>query len=669
MRLFALALFLTTAIGMRAARATPVTFVAKYHSQNPSANPDIFVQLTNDPEAPVLPASTLDYALTEIDAQFPKDALRPGDRALIDKFVFSATRNGDDMKSATQQVKTADAADGLILLKEADLNNSEPVENISLRLQTSYTQDFLCQAENSYRAAKGKDFTATSYDNATRLYLETLKNKIALATLGNNATLQVLIAADESGSSWDFKLPDACKDAECVRQALGDVLMQDQVGQSPSKQPPTAAQIKTFATQVTTFLQKAGQGYRQKLLGKLIAAESTSKGDKPFKIIETTGSTPVPIVYSFCLPQHTAVNWDNAAVLNITGVGAVADKQHTHDAHKLALFGLIRDRLPTFGFGSDPTIEVLPNEPRAVITEPDLSNVVVTYSAAVTIVKDPVRALRLIEQTASGERDIESEQIIDQKSSVYLRVDLGYAERESKTCGLLGRCERLFNMPGFAVQFAVKDQSNNVTQPVAAAAVGASGATANSVIAPAATLVPMGGGLRAIGNISWSTFLGSTMTPTLYVTFNGRQLALGTKPPFTIRNLGLITTFPGVSEIQGLVNDQQASNQSSSSSVPVSWAWNMRTGNVNNIAITLPWMLSYNSRDAPDLSKYFAVFAHVSLIVNASDDQTKQAGVAPSLGAGISLAQFFQFSWAIDKKGNNYLLVGASIPDLAKLSW
>jgi hypothetical protein len=649
-----------------------MTFVATYHSSNP-ANSDIQVPIT---DALVLPSKTMDYVLTEIDAQFPKGGLRSGDRSLISRFVFSATRNGQAIPAVT--LSTSDASDGssTALFRLAETNTREPIENIDLRVQASYSADFLCQVETSYRTAKGKDFTSTSYDDATRNVLEVLKNKIALQTLGKDAPMQVRIAADDKNAFWTYGLPESCKDSDCLRRELGEVLLTVLIGQRGKKKPESAQEVKQFKDWVTGFLAKppksGERSIREVLLDELIAAESTSKGYRWFRIIETTGNNPVPILYSFCSPQHNAVDWAKASVAKIAGVGAIADSQHTHDAHKLALFELLKDKLPTFGLGTDPRVEVLPGPPLTVVTEPGLSNVVVTYSTYMTMIKDASRILRLVEQTATGEHDIQTEQIIDQVSSVYLRVDTGYVERESRTCALLGYCDRVFDMPGFQIQFAVKDQSNNVTQPSAAAAAAVSSTSANNVTSPVVSLVPVEDGLRAVGNVSWSTFLGSTLTPTLYVTLNGKQVVLGNKPPFTIKNLGLITTFPGVSEIQGLINDDQASNQKSSSTIPISWAWNMRTGNVSSVAITLPWMLSYNSRSAPDLSKYFAVFAHVSLILNASSDptmQSTQSVISPSLGAGISLMQFFQFSWAMDKQGDNFLLVGASIPDLAKLNW
>lgn len=140
-----------------------------------------------------------------------------------------------------------------------------------------------------------------------------------------------------------------------------------------------------------------------------------------------------------------------------------------------------------------------------------------------------------------------------------------------------------------------------------------------------------------------------------------------------VANLGLITTFPVVSEIATAVQAKSLKDISSTSSIPISWVFGIGgTKAVDSVAVTFPWKLSYNSRSMPEFAKYLAIYAHVSIVVPTATANDPNNSSKLAVGFGVSALQVLNVAWAV-KPGTtrsvpaNYLLVGISIPDIAKL--
>jgi hypothetical protein len=138
-----------------------------------------------------------------------------------------------------------------------------------------------------------------------------------------------------------------------------------------------------------------------------------------------------------------------------------------------------------------------------------------------------------------------------------------------------------------------------------------------------------------------------------------------------VKNLGLVMSFPVISEVVSLVsrslgNRVDPKDDGFKSSIPISFAFGLRPGaEGQHLAITAPFMIGYNPQSAPDLAHYVRVFPHVSLVSPLADSTTKTPEV--TFGAGVALVDAFAISWGLSLSGQQYLLLGISIPDLAKI--
>jgi len=113
-----------------------------------------------------------------------------------------------------------------------------------------------------------------------------------------------------------------------------------------------------------------------------------------------------------------------------------------------------------------------------------------------------------------------------------------------------------------------------------------------------------------------------------------------------VANLGFITTFPIVSEITAAAKAKSPKDVESSSSIPISWVFSiLGTKPTDSVAVTFSWKISYNWRAAPDFAKYFSVYPHVTLIAPTSQGTGNSTKLA--VGLGTSVAQVFNFAWAV----------------------
>lgn len=135
---------------------------------------------------------------------------------------------------------------------------------------------------------------------------------------------------------------------------------------------------------------------------------------------------------------------------------------------------------------------------------------------------------------------------------------------------------------------------------------------------------------------------------------------------FDVYQLGVVTSFPVVSEIVAAAQGGSAAAVAEASSVPLGAAI-PTDGGAAVAAVTFPWKLAVNTRELPNLATYLAVYPHVTLLFEGSEE----AGTAPvvAYGAGVALAEAFHFSWALTPStGDHYIVVGVSIQDIAELS-
>jgi hypothetical protein len=170
---------------------------------------------------------------------------------------------------------------------------------------------------------------------------------------------------------------------------------------------------------------------------------------------------------------------------------------------------------------------------------------------------------------------------------------------------------------------------------------------------------------RPVLDVKWSDYLGKEIRIQLVYQLPGQggRVLVSESPPFTVKELGLITTFPVVSEVITLATSANPKSLASTSSIPISWAMRLNNYSAGFTAVTFPWKLSFNTRDAPELAKNFAIYPHVSIIIPADGTKATYA-----VGGGISLAQFFNFAYGLyPQDGSRYLLIGLSIQDIVKV--
>lgn len=137
------------------------------------------------------------------------------------------------------------------------------------------------------------------------------------------------------------------------------------------------------------------------------------------------------------------------------------------------------------------------------------------------------------------------------------------------------------------------------------------------------------------------------------------------REPLHVHKLGLITSFPVISEIAVAAKGGNPADIAEASSVPLGVSIPF-TGGDPRASVTFPWKLGFNTRAAPNLATYISFFPHVTLQfpVDGAADDTVSVGV----GAGLALAEAFHFAWSVDTtSGEHALVVGVSVTDIAEV--
>jgi hypothetical protein len=148
---------------------------------------------------------------------------------------------------------------------------------------------------------------------------------------------------------------------------------------------------------------------------------------------------------------------------------------------------------------------------------------------------------------------------------------------------------------------------------------------------------------------------------------NDQEYLVHESREFSIENLGFIMSAPILSEIYTVYKNVNPADVEATSNIPVSWAWNVSDNTGKQVAITFPWMMSYNPRAAPQLADVFSIYAHASVVLPLNGDVVKKPGVAIGVGARVARSFFFAYGKEVVRDDDpSYLFIGLDIPELAK---
>ena len=166
---------------------------------------------------------------------------------------------------------------------------------------------------------------------------------------------------------------------------------------------------------------------------------------------------------------------------------------------------------------------------------------------------------------------------------------------------------------------------------------------------------------RSALNVDLKKYLDKRVTLRILQKVDATQELVLAEHEFTVASLGFQWTVPVVTEILSAANATSPADLTASSSLPLGVA--IGRGR-SRIALSFPFRASWNTRSFTNLSRYFAVFGHVSVLADPDGDFKTELAA----GAGISAFQFFHFGWAISLADNhrNYLLVSIDIKDISK---
>jgi hypothetical protein len=364
----------------------------------------------------------------------------------------------------------------------------------------------------------------------------------------------------------------------------------------------------------------------------IITARDGKKSAYAYATLLETGlatASGAPILYSFCRNVHDEVDWDVVAQLSHAGAGSLPDREAAHAEHKARLVALLTPRIER-----DTKAAV---EPGRHADEPR-DNVYALLRHRITFLTS-MSHFGLFEVTASEVQPLVG--ITDKSSRIKLALLPG-----SGFCSSITGC-------------------NTVIGKVLVATIGYTDKKGNPVKKESA-LEPDGNEWEVAPNLSEN--IGDEITITVSYVAGDDRLDLLTRKT-KVENLGLITTFPVVSEVISAVtkNASNPADLSVQSSIPISWGINLSHAEAAHVAVTFPWMFGFNTRSGPHLADVIKVFPHVTLIFPLkSETEIRTTRVA--FGGGVALANAFTFSAAatVQDTPQAFFLIGISAPDLAK---
>lgn len=395
-------------------------------------------------------------------------------------------------------------------------------------------------------------------------------------------------------------------------------------------------------------------------------------------LVSSPGSSFVrnPILFSFCRPLNDAINpvvraalrKDKAvlplaaatldAVLKLTPTGDEIVEAEQSERDRMGR--LLREHLKKDASLGDVRYNV--DNPRSKSGDQLLPNLFIYSETRVTILKEPGSLLSVEEIARDGGRHkIGAGTVIDQSSTVVV----GAKERDDgkSFCRSLpdDGCATFFAK---SLRFYVEtvDTVAMPSTPSALLSAAASGQTSPPIVRARVQLQRNTSSEWTLG-YDWRTKLKSAVDLAAYVAIEDREYEVLRVRGLAVENLGLVTSFPIISEVVGLIqkHPKTASDVELQSSIPVSAAFDLATGTAH-AAVTVPWMIGYNARGVPRLADMFRVFPHISFVFPSQNE------IRAVTGVGLQLANVFTFSVAFPMSGSytTYLMTGVSVPDLVK---
>jgi hypothetical protein len=340
---------------------------------------------------------------------------------------------------------------------------------------------------------------------------------------------------------------------------------------------------------------------------------------RPREVLRSAGGTE--ILFSFCKDEEGALDWATAARCPAYALDSARTGDELHGAHKNALSKLLVDEKILTRFMT-PSAEIATGA-----DAPELpSN---TYVSEVVGFK----VLRVGELLSFSEQsDVVQPlgNVLAKDSTLLIRANGGG----------IGACPDLF---GYSYRFVVDSEDGKSTRDQ--------------------LTVAYRNGCEVSVESDLDKYLGKQVRLEVVQSLGDDQELIVATTTFGVAQLGVVSTFPVVTEILTALDGKSTGDLTASSSLPLGVAIG-RDGNVR-LALTLPWKFSYNPRRAPELARYFAIFAHLTVLASGADDSLHtELGV----GVGVSSFQFFHFAWAISLADNhrNYFLISLDIKDISK---
>jgi hypothetical protein len=347
------------------------------------------------------------------------------------------------------------------------------------------------------------------------------------------------------------------------------------------------------------------------------------------------------IFYSFCSNLGAAVDWDvlaaplGGAESLATQVAELQAAQHDALASQLSTY---LKQQPAF---AGMKLVVQRDAPAAP------TNLLVATNHAFSLVNDMGVAFAFREVNPSGERDLKGS--VDQTASVRLEV---------LPCGGCNPCASGISWTALVATYITVSLTSTDNK--------------GNPIQKSISLTALGGDRWAL-QAALTDYLDKDVTLTVSYKNGGNVFTIRTETVH-VDNLGLITTFPLVTEVASLIANAQTNSVNPKdsewqSSIPLSWAFDITAGDGQHVAVTLPWMIGVNTRTAPHFSDVIKFFPHISAVLPVSST-TSTSGTQPTqivFGAGFAFVDTFTLAWGLSaSQAHSYLLIGVSVPDLVK---
>jgi len=121
----------------------------------------------------------------------------------------------------------------------------------------------------------------------------------------------------------------------------------------------------------------------------------------------------------------------------------------------------------------------------------------------------------------------------------------------------------------------------------------------------------------------------------------------------------------------GLTFSPHAMATGNPSLVPISWAFDVRSGTSSNVAVAVPWSFDYSRWHLSNGQPLLRFFPHVSLL-GSGDAKTASLTSNPhfTMGYGLGVVDAFAIGVGLqvnDPFAHAYVMAGISLTDLLKL--